>query len=119
MPLVSDISNLGLGLNAVTLQFKRAIIPHKFILSANGGMAFSTVSTKEGGSYLGTEANLGLIWKIKTFMELELRAANVWLGDFYDDPYTNGDAFVNEEDALNRRPTDPWTVFVAFKWLMF
>jgi hypothetical protein len=119
MPLVSDISNLGLGLNAVTVQFKRAVIPHKFILSANGGVAFSAVSPNAGGSFMGTEANLGLIWKIKTLMELELRAANVWLGDFYDDPYANGDAFVDEEDALNRRPADPWTVFLAFKWLMF
>jgi hypothetical protein len=52
-------------------------------------------------------------------MEIELRAANVWLGDFYDAPYANGDQFVDAEDRLGTRPVDPWTAYMAFKWLMF
>ena len=119
MPLVSDISNMGFGLNAATIRINKALVPHKFILSANGGFAFSNAEPAGGGKILGTEANLGFIWKIKTFMELELRGAHVWLGDFYDAPYANGDQFVDDDRKLNRRPTDPWTAFVAFKWLMF
>ena len=119
MPLVADIANMGYGLNAATVRATKAIIPHKLILSANGGFALSNTKPNGGGLYMGTEANLGLIWKIKTFMELELRGANVWLGDFYDAPYANGDQFVDADKRLNERPVDPWTVFLAFKWLMF
>lgn len=119
MPLVADIANMGYGLNAATVRVNKAIVPHKFILSANGAFAFANAKPKGGGLYMGTEANLGLIWQIKTFMELELRGAHVWLGDFYDAPYTNGDEFLDAADRRNQRPIDPWTVFVAFKWLMF
>ncbi len=119
MPLVADISNMGFGLNAATVRINKAIVPHKFILSANGGFARANTKPRKGGFFLGTEANLGFIWKIKTFMELELRGAHVWLGDFYDAPYANGDQFVDADQRLNRRPTDPWTAFLAFKWLMF
>ena len=119
MPLVADIANMGFGLNAATVRVKKAIIPHKFILSANGGFAYANAEPTQGGLHLGTEANLGLIWKIKTFMELELRGAHVWLGDFYDSPYANGDQFVDADKRLNKKPVDPWTAFLAFKWLMF
>lgn len=119
MPLVSDISNMGFGLNTAVFRVNKALIPHKLILSANGAFAYANAKPSRGGYYLGSEANLGVVWKIKTFMELELRGAHVWLGDFYDSPYTNGDQFVNFDERLNKRPLDPWTVFLAFKWLMF
>lgn len=119
MPLISDISNLGAGLNAVNVQVNKAVVPHKWILSANGAYAMSNADLAGGGTQIGLEANLGVIWKIKTLMEIELRAAHVWLGDFYDAPYANGDAFLDAEDRLGTRPTDPWTAYVAFKWLMF
>ncbi len=119
MPLVSDISNLGYGLNSVNVFVKKAIVPHKYILSLNGAYAMSNNRPAGGGNFMGVEGNIGFIWKIKTFMELEFRAAHVWLGDFYDAPLANGDAFLQEDARLNTRPVDPWTGFVAFKWLMF
>jgi hypothetical protein len=119
MPLISDISNLGVGLNAVNLQVKKALIPHKLIASANGTYAMSNAELPRGGTQIGTELNLGLTWRIKTLMELEVRGAHVSLGDFYDAPRANGDDFVDADDRLNARPVDPWLVYVAFKWLMF
>ncbi len=119
MPLISDISNLGAGLNAVNVQVSKAVVPHKWILSANGAYAMSNAALSRGGTEIGLEANFGVRWKIKTLMEIELRAAHVWLGDFYDAPYANGDQFVDADDRLGTRPVDPWTAYVAFKWLMF
>lgn len=119
MPLVSDISNMGFGLQSVCLTAKRAFIPHKLIGSTTFATAMSQAEPNGGGNDLGVEVNLGLTWQIKTYMELEIRGANVWLGDFYDASYANGDQFVTAENRLGRRPTDPWMVFAAFKWLMF
>jgi hypothetical protein len=119
MPLVSDISNLGFGLNALNFYATKAIVRNKYLVSVNAAYAMANAEPNGGGLNLGTELNFGLIWKIKTFVELEFRAAHVWLGDFYDAPYANGDAFVSPENRLGARPTDPWNVFVAFKWLMF
>ncbi len=119
MPMIADISNMGYGLLALNAGVKKALVPNKYILSAGGAYSRSMYEPDRGGYHVGTEANLGFHWKIKTLMELELRAAHVWLGDFYDSPYTNGDNFLDAEDRLNARPTNPWTAFVAFKWLMF
>ena len=44
-------------------------------------------------------------------MDLELHAAYLSLGDFFDSPMVNGN--------LDYRPKDPWTVFVTLKWIMF
>ncbi|MGY6561271.1 MAG: hypothetical protein ACXITV_04135 [Luteibaculaceae bacterium] len=118
MPLISDISNMGFGLNAVNLIFRKSFRPHKWIGSANLAFASSNAAPQGGGFFMGTEANLGIIYRVKTLMDLEFRAAHVWLGDFYDAPFANGDVFVDAADRLNRRPTNPWTVFIAFRWLM-
>lgn len=119
MPMIADISNMGFGLIALNGGVRKAIVPNKYIVSAGGAYSRSMYESPGGGYEVGTEANLGFHWKIKTLMELELRAAHVWLGDFYDSPYTNGDSFIDAEDRLNARPTNPWTAFIAFKWLMF
>jgi hypothetical protein len=119
MPLISDIANLGVGLNSATLSIKKAVIPHKFILSANGSFARSNAELSRGGFNMGYEANGGLIWKMKTFLELEVRGGYVWLGDFYDAPYANGDSFLPPDERLGTKPTDPWMAFAALKWLMF
>ena len=50
-----------------------------------------------GGNMIGTEFNLNLLYKLKVFMDLELHAAYLSLGDFYDSPVVNG--------GLNERPT--------------
>jgi hypothetical protein len=119
MPLISDISNLGVGLNTATLQIKKGVIPNKLITALNGSFALSNAALARGGNTLGYELNAGVIWKIKTFLELELRGGHVWLGDFYDAPYANGDSFLPPDERLGVRPVNPWTVFAALKWLMF
>jgi hypothetical protein len=44
-------------------------------------------------------------------MDLELHAAYLSLGDFYDSPVVNGN--------VNERPKDPWVLFASLKWIMF
>jgi len=44
-------------------------------------------------------------------MDLELHAAYMKLGDFFDSPEMYGSA--------NGRPQNPWTVFATLKWIMF
>ena len=48
---------------------------------------------------------------MRVFMDLELHAAYLWLGDFYDHPEVNGNKM--------ERPMNPWTVFATFKWISF
>jgi hypothetical protein len=118
-PLIADISNMGYGLLAVNAGVRKALKPNKYILSAGGAYSRAMAEPVGGGYEVGIEANAGFYWKIKTLMEIEVRAAHVWLGDFYDSSNTNGDSFLDAEDRLNARPANPWTAFVAFKWLMF
>jgi len=81
-----------------------------FIKSAVGFGA-SPVSPSGGGSVIGTEVNFNLQYKLKVFMDLELHAAYLSLGDFYDSQIVNGDN--------TQRPEDPWVLFATLKWIMF
>lgn len=120
MPMVTDISNIGAGLAFGALQFSKALIPHKYILTSNACYAMANESLPDAnGKEMGIEANLGLIIKLKTLMEIELRGAHVWLGDFYDSPTANGNSFRVADEQIIGRPANPWLTFVAFKWLMF
>jgi hypothetical protein len=50
-------------------------------------------------------------------MSVELHAANLWLGDFYD---SNDDTYSSDiNGSYDVRPPDPWTVFLVYKWLLF
>jgi len=65
----------------------------------------------QGGNITGAEANLNLCYTPSVFMDLELHAAYMKPGDFFDSPEMYGSA--------NGRPQNPWTVFATLKWIMF
>jgi hypothetical protein len=55
-------------------------------------------------------------------LSLELHAAYLHLGDFYDSPKEQAASITTNPTAaaaVSGRPRDPWTTFLAFKWLMF
>tara|TARA_R110001592_G_scaffold75225_1_gene227882 strand:- start:51279 stop:52844 length:1566 start_codon:yes stop_codon:yes gene_type:complete len=108
---VNDISNLGYGLAGGTLNLHHDFIPNKLNVKVGTATAFSNIAPSGGGNLIGIEANGRISWTPKVYMNLELHAAYMWLGDFYDSPTVNGGA--------NARPTNPWTVFLGYKWLMF
>lgn len=108
---VIDIQNLGYGLTAGSLVGSYDIIPNKFRIKGGIGTGVSAVASPNGGNYIGTEFNLNLLYRPKVFMDLELHAAYLQLGDFFDSNSTNG--------GINKRPKDPWTIFATLKWIMF
>lgn len=114
---VPDLSNRGLGLTAASLALNKAFVPHKF--SAKLGAVYAMSQAEPGvleatpGDQIniGFEANGQVTYYFGPFMQLELHGAYMWLGDFFDNSFPN--------DAPGERPVDPWTAFIAFKWLMF
>lgn len=116
-PAVMDISNMGYGLMAVTLNASKGIIPHKLHAKIGGAFAMSNVQPRGGGNSIGTELNANLAYNFGPYMSLELHGAFVMLGDFYDSRQDSYGSAVN--GGLDTRPVDPWTAFLVFKWLMF
>ena len=108
---VTDISNMGFGISAVHFNAAKDIIPHRLNLKIGGAGAIANATPVGGGTFIGTEANFKFAYQIGVFMTLEWHTAYMWLGNFYDSRVTNG--------GLNVRPTNPYTSFVSFKWLMF
>ncbi len=106
-----DIQNLGYGMTAASLQVHKDLIPHKLKAKVGAGVGYSTKTISGMGSEIGTELNFNLRWTMKVFMDLELHAAYMWLGDFYDSPVVNGGKL--------EKPLNPWTVFATFKWISF
>ncbi|MCB2201013.1 hypothetical protein KQI63_16570 [bacterium] len=107
-----DIQNMGYGLTAGVLSAAYDIVPNKLRIKSAVGMANSSVSVPGAGSLMGTEVNLNLRYSPKVFLDLELHAAYMTLGGFYDSATTNG---VSNSES----PDDPWTVFATLKWIMF
>jgi hypothetical protein len=107
----TDIQNLGYGIQAASLQVHKDLVPHKLKAKVGAGMGYAAKTIDGMGGRMGTELNLNLRWTMRVFMDLELHAAYMWLGDFYDSPVVNGNVDV--------RPDDPWTVFATFKWIGF
>ncbi len=116
-PAILDISNMGYGVTATTLNFSRGIIPHRLNAKIGGAMALSNVQPDGGGFLMGTEINGNVAYFFGPFMSLELHAAYLKLGDFYDSRQSTYGSPVNGD--LAKRPVNPWTAFVVFKWLMF
>lgn len=116
-PAICDISNMGYGLTASTLTFSKSIIPNRFNAKLGGAFALSNVQPKEGGYIMGTELNGAIMYNFGPFMSIELHGAYLMLGDFYDSKENSHGSAVNGN--LDKRPTNPWTAFVVFKWLMF
>ncbi|MCP4547459.1 MAG: hypothetical protein GY835_13455 [bacterium] len=107
----TDIQNIGLGLEAASLSVSKELVPNKWKIKAAVGHGRSFETKTDMGSTIGTELNLNLRYRPKVFMDLELHAAYLWLGDFYDSPEVNG--------GVDYRPDNPWTIFATVKWIMF
>lgn len=108
---VVDIQNVGYGFAGGSLQGSYDIIRNKLRAKVAGGAAMAPVAPNQGGNFVGAEANLNLCYTLRVFMDLELHAAWMKLGDFFDSPELNGN--------LAHRPKNPWTVFASLKWIMF
>jgi hypothetical protein len=107
----TDIQNLGYGFSGGSLSAAYDIIPNKFRIKSALGFGMTNAEPVGGGSMMGTEVNLNLRYTLRVFMDLELHAAYLALGDYYDSPIVNGN--------MDGRPIDPWTVFATLKWIMF
>jgi hypothetical protein len=116
-PAVMDISNMGYGMTAITLNASKGIIPHRLNAKIGGAFAMSNVQPKGGGNILGTEINGNVAYNFGPYLSLELHGAYMMLGDFYDSKQDAYGSPVN--GGLDARPVNPWTVFLVFKWLMF
>lgn len=117
-PVVSDISNMGYGLYAATFNVYKDFIPHKFNAKIGSAFAYSAVKPQNGGDFLGLEVNSALKYTFGPFMSLELVGAYMKLGDFFDsNDYSHG-TDINGIYSTDR-PTNPWTVMLVYKWLMF
>ncbi|MCB0571547.1 MAG: hypothetical protein KDC66_17375 [Phaeodactylibacter sp.] len=108
---VTDISNMGFGLTGGAINLSRDFIPYKFSGKAGLAGAISNAAPTQGGQIMGLESNLKLGYQFGVFMQLELHAAYLWLGDFYDSPRVNG--------GMAERAVNPYTALLVFKWLMF
>ena len=108
---VNDVSNMGYGLMGGTFNAYHDIIDNKLNVKIGAASALSNVNPQGGGNQLGFELNGRISWTPQVYMNLELHAAKLWLGDFYDSPRVNGN--------VSERPANPWTVFLTYKWLMF
>ena len=100
-----------IGLAGGTANWGMDFIPYKFSGKLGLAAALSNAEPNQGGRAIGLEANLRLGYQIGAFMEAELHAAHLWLGDFYDSPLVNG--------GTAGRPVNPYTALLVFKWLMF
>ncbi|NQZ77649.1 MAG: hypothetical protein HRT61_16335, partial [Ekhidna sp.] len=109
---VTDIANLGYGLQGGTFNLSKDFIPHRLNAKLGFAHARSGYEPRRGGRTIGTEINGKVSYSFGPFMNLELHAAHMWLGDFYDSQQ------VRAED-ISSKPVDPWVAFLAFKWLMF
>jgi hypothetical protein len=116
-PAVMDISNMGYGLTAVTLNASKGIIPHRLNAKIGGAFAMSNVQPKGGGSFLGAEINGNVAYNFGPYLSLEWHGAYMMLGDFYDSQQSSYGSPVN--GGVSTRPVNPWTTFLVLKWLMF
>lgn len=116
-PAICDLSNVGYGLTAATVNLSHGFIPNRLNAKVGGAFALSNVAPTGGGYNMGTEINGAISYNFGPYMSLELHAAYLKLGDFYDSKESSHGSSVNGNS--NTRPVDPWTAFVVFKWLMF
>jgi len=109
---VFDISNVGYGLTAGTLNFSADILRN--VLTAKIGIAAgaSNIAPPGGGHFIGFEANASLVYRPRVWLTVEAHGAYLNIGDFYDSPAIN-------TIGMGVRPSDPWMAMLAIKWLMF
>jgi len=120
---VPDLSNQGYGLTAGTVNAYYDL--YRNVLTAKLGAAagYSNVAPPNGGHFIGVEGNAMIAYRIRVFLSVELHAAYLHLGDFYDSPKEQAASITTNPVAAaaagTGRPHDPWTTFLALKWLMF
>ncbi|HDR05876.1 MAG TPA: hypothetical protein ENN84_11620 [Candidatus Marinimicrobia bacterium] len=113
---VMDIQNIGYGLFAQSFVASYDLIPHKLMAKTAVGYGLAPVAPFGGGHEIGTEVNFNLRYTPKVFFDIELHAAYLKLGDFYESAIVNG----SDPNGVNIGiPKDPWTVFLTLKWIMF
>lgn len=117
-PAVADISNMGYGLLGGTLVAKKDIIPYKLNTKVGTAFAMSNVAPAGGGKNMGQEVFGAVKYTFGPFMSLELHASYLNLDNFYDSNDDSYGADINGDDN-STRPTNPWTAFIVYKWLMF
>jgi hypothetical protein len=108
---VSDISNMGLGQIGGTINIYHSFIPHKLFAKIGGAAANSIFNPNDGKKFIGWELNARISYQPAVYMNIELHAAYMWLGGFYNSPDVNGNVTI--------KPKNPYTIFTVFKWLMF
>ncbi|WP_439184526.1 hypothetical protein [Carboxylicivirga taeanensis] len=118
-PVVADLSNMGYGLTGFSIKASKDIVPHRLNAKLGFGHANSNVAPAGGGKVIGSEVNASLSYNLGPFMSVELHGAYMKLGNFYE---SNDDSYsfdVNGTAVTEGRPTDPWTAFIVYKWLLF
>jgi hypothetical protein len=113
---VEDIQNIGYGLTAGSLTVARDLVQNKFRVKLGTGIGMATKTPAGMKKFIGSEVNLNLRYRPKVFLDLELHAAYLWLGDFFESPVVNGSP---PGEPSYERPKDPWTMFASVKWIMF
>ena len=108
---INDISNLGLGQIGGTINLHKDVIPNKFNAKIGFAMAQSIYEPEDGGTSIGYELNGKISYQTAVFMNIELHSAYLWLGNFYDSKEVNG--------GVIKKPKNPYTLFMVFKWLLF
>lgn len=116
-PAIMDISNMGYGMTAATLNASKSFIPNRLNAKLGGAVAMSNVKPLGGGNLIGTEFNGNIAYHFGPFMSLELHGAYLMLGDFYKSKQEAYGSAVN--GGIDGKPVNPWTAFLAFKWLLF
>lgn len=113
---VLDLSNAGNGVTGGALNARYDIVRNKLSAKLGFGVARSNVQPDGGGNFIGAEYNFNLSWRIMPMLDLDVHAAFLDVGDYFDSP-----EIVEPEDEMMQmpRPRDPWTAFLTLKWLMF
>ena len=83
---VFDLSNQGYGLTAATLNASYDLDAQRAHRQARRRRRLDNVAPPGGGHFIGVEGNAMLAYRIRVFLTVELHAAYLHLGDFYDSP---------------------------------
>jgi len=110
---VSDISNTGFGVTAGSLAFNWDIVRNRLLLKVGGAAARSNIQPIGGRNFIGAELNGFLSYRIRPLMHIEAHGAYLFLGDYFLSP-----EIVATPPDGGGRPMNPWTVFLALKWLL-
>lgn len=107
---VSDISNAGYGITAGSLGFNWDIVRHRLLAKVGAAAGRSNVQPIGGSNFIGAELNANISYRIRPLMHVEAHGAYLFLGDY----------FRSSEIVVGGggKPMNPWTVFLALKWLL-